>query len=186
MIEIGILRRRRIQVVVVEIDNDLVSSLRYRRTNSLYRLRYDGQDLGTQVQLKLSREIFTTVEDFTTHIAQRSGGRPVDINPITIVRKRLSKTHDHFVRRFTQTQEARSDHDIVRRVQNAIGTSAGQLNRTQSIGVDDRVFIEAERQIGGRNVTQVAIVQQRTVVRLNADQLRARGEQQTIFKSLQL
>ena len=118
------------QIVVVEEDVDLVLALGQIATSyAVHGLRYDGYDLGAQVQLEVDRiavrvrqkrceRIALAIAVAVRHAPQGSDVhigvvKTEHIDSVQVVRQRFGKTHDHFVGRSAQPDEAWRDDNVV-------------------------------------------------------------------------
>jgi len=127
LVEVGIRRVNRRQVVVVEIDLDLRGPLGQNPAGGpIDRLRHDAQDLRTEIQLELPGVVLPVVlavvrvvaQSKTVLAAQRSRSRAGDVDAVQVVRQVFGEAENHFAGRVAQPDIARFDHHVVRPAQN--------------------------------------------------------------------
>ena len=114
MVGCDILRGCDVQRVVIEIDLDRIAGLRqYARSTAVSRLRNDGNNLCTEIEIELERYINLAIESFTVDIPQGFRSSTDNRDAIQIVRQSLGKADDDLVGLFTDTDKTRCYRNIV-------------------------------------------------------------------------
>ena len=175
------------QVVVVEIDIDLPGHLREHAADSVHRLRNDGNDLRSQIQLEFDLQIRTVLERIAGDVRQRVDAAADQVDAIDVIRQRIHEPHHDFIREVADPQKARLDRTVVphavdRISEHAVKTATGQTDSVQCAGVDPLALVESERQIHQGIVTRIAVVQKTSATGADADELRTERKQATVLE----